>query len=110
MIARVLYSNSVQGVLNYVLGKTESTVLGFQNTYSDTNTDTQFFARVLHYLGNKHDTEKRYLHASLNLPRGEHLNNTDFFELAKSYMVHMGYGEQPFIVPRSYQRFFCGSP
>ncbi|TLP75692.1 relaxase/mobilization nuclease domain-containing protein [Maribacter sp. ACAM166] len=100
MIARVLYRKNVQGVLNYVLGKTESTILGFQNTYSDTDTDTQFFGRVLHYLGNRHDTEKRYLHASLNLPRGEHLNDTDFFELAKNYMEHMGYGEQPFIVVR----------
>jgi len=100
MIARVLYRNNVQSVLNYVLGKTESTILGFQNTYSDSDTDTQFFGRVLHFLGNRHDTEKRYLHASLNLPRGEHLDDTAFFELAKAYMEHMGYGEQPFIVVR----------
>lgn len=100
MIARVLYRKNVQGVLNYVLGKTESTILGFQNTYSDTDTNTQFFGRVLHYLGNRHDTEKRYLHASLNLPRGENLDDKDFFELAKAYMKHMGYGEQPYIVVR----------
>ncbi|MDT7828221.1 relaxase/mobilization nuclease domain-containing protein [Pricia sp. S334] len=100
MIARVLYRKSVQGVLKYVLGKEESTILGFQNTYSDTSTDMKFFGRVLYHLGNRHDSEKRYLHASLNLPRGEHLNDRDFFELSKSYMEHMGYGEQPYVVIR----------
>lgn len=100
MIARVLYRKSVQGVLKYVLGKTESTILGFQNTYSDTDTDMEFFGRVLYHLGNRHDSEKRYLHASLNLPRGEHLDDRDFFELSKKYMEHMGYGEQPYTVVR----------
>ncbi|RKN78682.1 relaxase/mobilization nuclease domain-containing protein [Ulvibacterium marinum] len=100
MIVRVLYRKSVQGVLKYVLGKTESTILGFQNTYSDTDTNMEFFGRVLNHLGNRHDSEKRYLHASLNLPRGDHLDDRDFFELAKKYMEHMGYGEQPFVVVR----------
>lgn len=100
MIARVLYRKSVQGVLNYVLGKTECTILGFQNTYSDTDTNMEFFGRVMYHLGNRHDSEKRYLHASLNLPRGEHLNDRDFFELSKNYMEHMGYGEQPYVVVR----------
>ncbi|MCM4167085.1 hypothetical protein KCTC52924_02661 [Arenibacter antarcticus] len=100
MIARILYRNNVQGVLNYVLGKTANTILGFQNTYSDTDTNTKFFGRVLHYLGNRHDSEKRYVHATLNLPRGEQLDNADFFELSKAYMNHMGYGEQPYMVVR----------
>lgn len=100
MIARVLYRNNVQGVLNYVAGKSGSTILGFQNTYSDTDTDMKFFGRVLYHLGNRHDSEKRYAHISLNLPRGEDLSNTDFFELSKNYMNHMGYGEQPYVVIR----------
>src|SRR5680860_1357552 len=100
MIARVLYRKSVQGVLNYVSGKPKSTILGFQNTYSDTNTDMAFFGRVLCHLGNRHGSEKRYLHASLNLPRGEHLADRDFFEISKNYMEHMGYGEQPYVVIR----------
>ena len=100
MIGRVLYRKSVQGVLKYVLGKEESTILGFQNTYSDKDTDMKFFGRVLYHLGNRHDSEKRYLHASLNLPRGEHLSDREFFELSKSYMQHMGYGEQPYVVIR----------
>ncbi len=100
MIARVLYRKSVQGVLKYVLGKSESTILGFQNTYSDTDTNMEFFGRVLYHLGNRHDSEKRYAHISLNLPRGENLNDRDFFELSKKYMEHMGYGAQPFIVVR----------
>lgn len=100
MIARILYRENVQGVLNYVMGKSQSTVLGFQNTYSDIDTDMKFFGRVLYHLGNRHDSEKRYAHISLNLPRGEHLNDTDFFELSKNYMNHMGYGEQPYVVIR----------
>ncbi len=100
MIARVLYRNNVQGVLNYVSGKPKSTVLGFRNTYSDTDTDMKFFGRVLYHLGNRHGSEKRYAHISLNLPRGEHLNDKDFFELSKKYMEHMGYGEQPYVVIR----------
>jgi len=100
MIARILYRENVQGVLNYVTGKSQSTILGFQNTYSDTDTDMKFFGRVLYHLGNRHDSEKRYAHISLNLPRGEHLNDTDFFKLSKNYMNHMGYGEQPYVVIR----------
>jgi len=100
MIARVLYRNNVQGVLKYVSGKSQSTILGFQNTYSDTDTDMKFFGRVLYHLGNRHDSEKRYAHISLNLPRGEHLNDREFFELSKNYMEHMGYGEQPYVVIR----------
>ena len=100
MIARILYRENVQGVLKYVLGKEDCTVLGFQNTYSDTGTDMKFFGRVLHHLGNRHDSEKRYAHISLNLPRGEDLDDMDFFELSKNYMEHMGYGEQPYVVVR----------
>ncbi|MCG2462668.1 relaxase/mobilization nuclease domain-containing protein [Flavobacteriaceae bacterium F89] len=100
MIARILYRNNVHGVLKYVLDKTGSTVLGFQNTYSDTDTDIKFFGRVLYHLGNRHDSERRYVHISINLPRGEKLNDEDFFELSKAYMQHMGYGEQPYIVVR----------
>lgn len=100
MIARILYRENVHGVLNYVLGKSKSTVLGFQNTYSDTDTDKEFFGSVLHHLGNRHDSEKRYVHATINLPRGESLSNKDFFKLSKEYMEHMGYGEQPFVVIR----------
>ena len=100
MIARILYRNNVQGIMNYVLGKADSTILGFQNTYSETDTNTAFFGRVLYYLGNRHDSERRYVHATINLPRGEHLDDMDFFELSKAYMEHMGYGEQPYMVVR----------
>ncbi|WP_026810984.1 relaxase/mobilization nuclease domain-containing protein [Arenibacter latericius] len=100
MIARILYRSNVQGVLNYVLGKADNTILGFQNTYSDTDTDTKFFGRVLYYLGNRHDSEKRYVHATLNLPRGEHLDDETFLALSKAYMEYMGYEEQPYMVVR----------
>ncbi|NKI27883.1 relaxase/mobilization nuclease domain-containing protein [Arenibacter sp. 6A1] len=100
MIARLLYRKNVQGVLKYVLGKPECTVLGFHNTYSDTDTDLKLFEQVLFYLGNRHESEKRYVHASLNLPRGEHLDDDTFLVLSKAYMEYMGYGQQPYIVVR----------
>lgn len=100
MIARLLYRNKVQGVLKYVLGKPESTILGFHNTYSDTDTNLKVFEQVLVFLGFRHASEKRYVHATLNLPRGEHLDNDTFLALAKAYMEYMGYGEQPYIVVR----------
>ncbi len=100
MIARLLYRNKVQGVLKYVLGKPESTILGFHNTYSDTDTNLKVFEQVLVFLGFRHASEKRYVHATLNLPRGEHLDDTTFLALSKAYMEYMGYGEQPFIVVR----------
>ncbi|WP_026811280.1 relaxase/mobilization nuclease domain-containing protein [Arenibacter latericius] len=100
MIARLLYRNKVQGVLKYVLGKPESTILGFHNTYSDTDTNLRIFEQVLVFLGFRHASEKRYVHATLNLPRGEHLDNTKFLALSKAYMEYMGYGEQPYMVVR----------
>lgn len=100
MIARLLYRNKVQGVLKYVLGKSDSTILGFHNTYSDTDTNLKIFIQVLVFLGFRHASEKRYVHATLNLPRGEHVNDDTFLTLSKAYMEYMGYGEQPYIVVR----------
>ncbi|NKI26555.1 relaxase/mobilization nuclease domain-containing protein [Arenibacter sp. 6A1] len=100
MIARLLYRNKVQGVLKYVLGKPDSNILGFHNTYSDTETNLKVFEQVLVFLGFRHASEKRYIHATLNLPRGEHLDDTKFLALSKAYMEYMGYGEQPYIVVR----------
>ncbi|MCM4169211.1 hypothetical protein KCTC52924_00727 [Arenibacter antarcticus] len=102
MIARLLYRNKVQGVLKYVLGKPDSTILGFHNTYSDTDTNLRIFEQVLVFLGFRHASEKRYVHATLNLPRGEHLDDDIFLALSKAYMEYMGYWEQPYIVVRHY--------
>ncbi len=102
MIARILYRESIHGVVNYVFGKAKIRVLGFQNTYSETDTTKKQFTRILHHLGGRHESQKRYAHISLNLPHGEKLNDTDFYKLAKSYMENMGYGEQPFVIVRHF--------
>lgn len=102
MIARILYRESVHGVVNYVFGKAKIRVLGFQNTYSETNTTKEQFTRILHHLGGRHESQKRYAHISINLPHGEKLNDSDFYKLAKNYMENMGYGEQPFVVVRHF--------
>tara|TARA_R110000765_G_scaffold9911_3_gene30852 strand:+ start:32646 stop:34952 length:2307 start_codon:yes stop_codon:yes gene_type:complete len=100
MISRILYRESVHGVLNYVFGKEGSMVLGFKNTYSEFGTDPKLFANVLHYLGQRHESPNRYAHITINLPHGEHLDNDTFYELAQNYMHEMGYAEQPYVVVR----------
>ena len=100
MIARILYRETVQGVLNYVFGKENRMILGFQNTYSEFDTDTGLFGNILYGLGQRKKSPKRYAHITLNLPHGEHLENTKFYEVAKEYMEQMGYGEQPYVVVR----------
>lgn len=100
MIARIMYRQSVQGVLNYVLGKKGMIVLGFQNTYSESSTDPRLFGNILYHLGQRHQSIKRYAHISLNLPFGEHLNNGQFYKIAQDYMEQMGYEKQPYVVVR----------
>ncbi|WP_169514941.1 relaxase/mobilization nuclease domain-containing protein [Arenibacter latericius] len=51
-------------------------------------------------MGFRHASEKRYVHATLNLPRGEHLDDETFLSLSKAYMEYMGYEEQPYMVVR----------
>lgn len=102
MIARILYRESVQGVLNYVFEKAKSKVLGFGNTYSETATDPRQFAQILYHLGQRSESSKRYTHITINLPHGEKLNNKTFYELSKKYMEHMGYGGQPYVVVRHF--------
>lgn len=100
MIARIIYRETVQGVLNYVFGKEGRLILGFQNTYSEFDTDTRLFGNILYGLGQRKKSSKRYAHFTLNLPHGEHLDNSKFYEVAQEYMEHMGYGEQPYVVVR----------
>ncbi|MBO0340729.1 MULTISPECIES: relaxase/mobilization nuclease domain-containing protein [Flavobacteriaceae] len=100
MIGRILYRETVHGVLNYVFGKNGSTILGFQNTISEFGTTPKFFANTLHFQGQRHDSASRYAHITLNLPHGEHLDDKTFYKVAKDYMDEMGYGEQPYVVVR----------
>ncbi len=100
MIARILYRESVQGVLNYVFGKDGRVILGFQNTYSEFNTDTKLFGNILYGLGQRKRSPKRYAHITLNLPHGERLDDLTFYTVAKEYMQQMGYAMQPYVVVR----------
>ena len=99
MIGRILYRESVHGVLNYVFGKEGSIILGFQNTLSQSISE-KFFTNVLHFQGQRHSSPNRYVHITLNLPHGEHLDDKTFNILAQDYMDEMGYGEQPYVVVR----------
>ncbi len=99
MIGRILYRESCQGVLNYVFGKEGMRILGYGNMYSQ-DISKKFFASVLHFQGQRNATKNRYAHITLNLPRGEHLDDNTFHEVSKEYMEHMGYGEQPYVTVR----------
>ena len=99
MIGRVLYRESVHGVLNYVFGKQGMTVLGYQNTCSE-NISQRFFGDILHFRGQRNASRNRYAHITLNLPYEDHLDDSVFYEVAKDYMEQMGYGEQPYVVVR----------
>src|SRR5680860_1696654 len=99
MIGRVLYRESVHGVLNYVFGKQGMTILGYQNTCSE-NISQKFFGDILHFRGQRNASQNRYAHITLNLPYNDHLKDSVFYEVAKDYMEQMGYGEQPYVVVR----------
>lgn len=100
MIARILYRESVHGILNYVFEKANSKILGYKNVSPELQEFPNLLKHHLYFLGNRHDTKKRYVHITLNLPHGEYVSDKTFFEIAEEYMNHMGYGEQPFTVVR----------
>jgi hypothetical protein len=49
-------------------------------------------------------TQKAVFHASLSLKAGETINNERFLQVAASFMEQMGYGEQPYVVYRHYDK------
>ena len=99
MIGNIIYGETCQGTLNYVLSKEGMRILGYGNTFSQ-NISPKFFGSVLHFQGQRNATKNRYAHISLSLPHGEHLDDATFFRISKEYMDSMGYGEQPYVVVR----------
>ncbi len=98
MIARILYRESIHGVLNYVLQKSHCTILGLENVSPEMKKYPELLKYHLHFLGNRNQTKKRYAHITINLPHGEYLTDKNFNKLAQKYMEHMGYDEQPYVV------------
>tara|TARA_R110000868_G_scaffold1635_15_gene13183 strand:- start:3195 stop:5495 length:2301 start_codon:yes stop_codon:yes gene_type:complete len=99
MIGRIGYGESCQGMLNYVFGKEGMRILGYGNMYSQ-DISQKFFGRVLHFQGQRNATKNRYVHITLNLPLGEHLDDKTFLAVSREYMAQMGYGGQPFAMVR----------
>jgi len=99
MIGKVIYGETCTGTLNYIFGKEGMQILGYGNTFSQ-SISPKFFGNVLHFQGQRNATKNRYVHISLNLPHGEHLDDKTFLKLSKEYMDNMGYGEQPYVVVR----------
>jgi len=100
MIARILYRESIYGVLNYVFDKPNANILGFKNVSPELEEFPDLFKHHLYFLGNRHGTKKRYVHITLNLPHGEFVSDKTFNNIAEEYMDQMGYGQQPFTVVR----------
>ncbi|MCM4174284.1 hypothetical protein DHD32_22725 [Arenibacter sp. TNZ] len=99
MIGRIGYGESCQGMLNYVFGKEGMRILGYGNMYSQ-DISHKFFGSVLHFQGQRNATKNRYVHITLNLPLGEHLDDNTFQAVSREYMEQMGYGEQPYVMVR----------
>ncbi|MFD0796281.1 relaxase/mobilization nuclease domain-containing protein [Maribacter chungangensis] len=99
MIAKLIYGDTCQGIMKYVLGKEGMRILGYGNIFSQ-NIAPKFFENVLHFQGQRNATKNRYVHISLNLPHGEHLDDKTFLKISEEYMENMGYGEQPYVVVR----------
>ncbi len=99
MIGQLIYGETCKGTLNYVFGKEGMRILGYGNTFSQ-SISPKFFGSVLHFQGQRNATKNRYAHISLNLPHGEHLDDSTFLKISKEYMDSMGYGEQPYVVVR----------
>lgn len=100
MIARILYRKNVQGVLKYVLDKPHASVLGMCNIPKQILQYPKLLKHHFHFLGSRHESNKRFVHITLNLPHGEFLDDSKFCKLAEVYMEEMGYGEQPFVIVR----------
>ena len=99
MIGRIGYGESCQGMLKYVFGKEGMCILGYGNMYSQ-DISQKFFGRVLHFQGQRNATKNRYVHITLNLPLGEHLDDWTFQAVSREYMAQMGYGGQPYAMVR----------
>ncbi len=99
MIAKLIYGETCQGTMKYVLGKEGMRILGYGNTFSQ-NISPKFFENVLHFQGQRNATKNRYAHISLNLPHGEHLDDKTFLKISEEYMENMGYVDQPYVVVR----------
>jgi hypothetical protein len=99
MIGRIGYGESCQGMLKYVFGKEGMHILGYGNMYSQ-EISQKFFGSVLHFQGQRNATKNRYVHITLNLPLGEHLDDKSFQAVSREYMAQMGYGGQPFAMVR----------
>jgi len=99
MIAKLIYGETCEGTLKYVLGKEGMQILGYGNTFSQ-SISSKFFENVLHFQGQRNATKNRYAHISLNLPHGENINDKTFLKISTEYMENMGYGAQPYIVVR----------
>ncbi|SDE11986.1 Relaxase/Mobilisation nuclease domain-containing protein [Pricia antarctica] len=99
MIAKLIYGETCQGTLKYVLGKEGMRILGYGNIFSQ-GISPKFFENVLHFQGQRNATKNRYAHICLNLPHGENLDDRTFLKISSEYMENMGYGAQPYIVVR----------
>jgi len=53
--------------------------------------------------GNRHDSERRYVHANYQSPESEPIGRQGTFGTVQSVMEHMGNGEQPYMVVRHHE-------
>lgn len=104
MIAKIGKGQNLYGALSYNQIKVESengSVL-LLNKIPET-LDNKYSATYFHqyfepYLHANIKTEKPVRHISLNPDPKDHVNESQFMEMAETYMKEMGYGNQPYVV------------
>ncbi|MEK6511212.1 conjugal transfer protein MobB [Myroides odoratimimus] len=104
MIAKIGKGSNLMGVLVYnqlKVEKGQGTVLSTNNLPESNNTVnyiTQLYNHFEPYLLLNNKTEKIVRHISLNPNPNNKLTDDTLNEIAKQYMEHMGYTNQPYIV------------
>lgn len=112
MVARITTPASMQETLNYNEHKVKRGVAECiaENQFPMPATRMNFYHK-LHWLQERNELNSRAktktLHVSLNFDPSESFSNEKMVQIANGYMLHMGMGEQPYLV---YRHFDAGHP
>ncbi|MFA9193380.1 conjugal transfer protein MobB [Flavobacterium sp. FBOR7N2.3] len=104
MIAKIGRGANIIGALSYNQLKVDKengevlTTHRIRETVNGNYTITQLYHSFEPYLIANKRTEKPVLHISLNPDPRDKVSDEDFKQIAKDYMEHMGYGDQPYVV------------
>jgi hypothetical protein len=101
MIGKHFKGRAFYPILNYALGKPAAHLI-------DTNMANSLPADLAQELSCLQElnpmVERCMYHASLSLPVGEHLENSEWCKVAKEFLDRMGFDDNPYVVVRHHDR------